>query len=176
VTELPDYTAAIDPLVSLLVGALGASVIGLIGALFGAWIQGRREHRKWLRERRYEAYRTFAVDMNSFHKLKLTKRTAATTRSMRDESLDLLRRFGESFESVSLLGPKKVNEAGQRWMWAANALQKKDADSIETWRQARWNFLIAAGKELRTGNVGDQPLSRDGDEQLTVAPGTEDGD
>lgn len=45
----------IDPLISLLVGAFGATLLGFVGA----WIQSRREHAKWYRERRFEAYLKF---------------------------------------------------------------------------------------------------------------------
>ena len=41
-----------DDLVPVVVGAL----LALVGGLLGAWIQGRREHRRWVREQRFEAY------------------------------------------------------------------------------------------------------------------------
>ncbi|NEN04735.1 hypothetical protein G3T36_02525 [Diaminobutyricibacter tongyongensis] len=41
-----------DSLILVVVGALVTFAAGLIGA----WIQSRREHSKWLRERRYEAF------------------------------------------------------------------------------------------------------------------------
>lgn len=34
-------------------------LIAVAGGLVGAWIAGRREHSRWLREQRYEAYRAF---------------------------------------------------------------------------------------------------------------------
>ena len=46
----------VDPLLSLLIGAFGASVVGLAGALLGAWLQSRREHSRWTRDKRFEAY------------------------------------------------------------------------------------------------------------------------
>ena len=49
----------VDPLVSLLIGAFGAAVLGTIGALLGAWIQSRREHLRWIRQERLTAYRDF---------------------------------------------------------------------------------------------------------------------
>lgn len=48
-----------DPYLSLLVGALGASIVGLLGGFAGASIQSRREHSRWVREQRIDAYRDF---------------------------------------------------------------------------------------------------------------------
>lgn len=41
-----------DDLVPVIVGAL----LALVGGLLGAWIQGRREHSRWVREQRFQAY------------------------------------------------------------------------------------------------------------------------
>lgn len=41
-----------DALVPVVVGGL----LALIGGLLGAWVQGRREHSRWVREQRFEAY------------------------------------------------------------------------------------------------------------------------
>lgn len=62
-----------DDLVPVLVGGL----IAFLGGLVGAAIQGRREHRRWLRERRYEAF-VSAVD------------TASIVRSVATEVVDLV--------------------------------------------------------------------------------------
>ncbi|TFD04117.1 hypothetical protein [Cryobacterium sp. TMT1-66-1] len=45
---------------SLLSALIGALVVALAG-LLGAFIQGRREHSKWVREQRYTAYTAFAA-------------------------------------------------------------------------------------------------------------------
>lgn len=41
-----------DALVPVIVGGL----LALVGGLIGAWVQGRREHSRWVREQRFEAY------------------------------------------------------------------------------------------------------------------------
>ena len=41
-----------DALVPVVVGGL----LALVGGLIGAWVQGRREHSRWVREQRFEAY------------------------------------------------------------------------------------------------------------------------
>lgn len=45
--------AAIDPTILSLASSFGAVVLTVIAGFIGAWIQSRREHRVWLRERRY---------------------------------------------------------------------------------------------------------------------------
>ncbi|WP_395638959.1 hypothetical protein [Pseudolysinimonas sp.] len=64
----------VDPLLSLLVGALGAALLGLLGA----WIQSRREDQRWIREQRLIAYtdflsatRGFSVDVDGADDLKM---------------------------------------------------------------------------------------------------------
>lgn len=49
--------ATIDPLLSLLIGALGAAALTVAGGFVGAWLQSRREHARWIREQRLAAYR-----------------------------------------------------------------------------------------------------------------------
>lgn len=43
-----------DDLIPVVVGAVLAALAGFVGA----WIQAAREHRRWVRERRYEAFQT----------------------------------------------------------------------------------------------------------------------
>jgi hypothetical protein len=47
----------VDPLLSLLIGSLGAAILTIGGAAVGAWLQSRREHSRWIREQRLIAYR-----------------------------------------------------------------------------------------------------------------------
>ena len=71
----------IDPLVALLVGAFGAAMLTVLGGLLGAWIQSIRDHRKWLRERRFEAYRDFMINMSQLSSLTRTRSTLGTQRA-----------------------------------------------------------------------------------------------
>lgn len=41
---------------AFLLTALGGAVAAGLFALLGSWVQSRREHHRWIRERRYEAY------------------------------------------------------------------------------------------------------------------------
>ena len=140
----------IDPLLSLLVGALGASLIGLLGA----WIQARRDHRKWLREKRFDAYRAFLVSMSTYEELAKIEPTPQNAESTLKRLRDLIENLSNSFETVSLLGPRKVNAVGQNWVNAATALTKDKTDlSHEAFRSARWQFLVVSGKVLKSENV-----------------------
>lgn len=48
--------AAIDPTVLALLSGFGGVAVTVVAGFIGAWIQGRREHEKWMRELRYEAF------------------------------------------------------------------------------------------------------------------------
>jgi len=90
--------SSVDPLFALLFGALGASVLGLIGGAIGAWVQSRREHRRWLRDQKLAAYTTV---------LDLTSRLQIIRPAARDDDQidgDLFALF-RATASVDLFGP-----------------------------------------------------------------------
>lgn len=142
----------VDPTVlALISGASTAAVIGLLGA----WIQSRREHSKWLRERRFEAYRDFMVDMDAFRRLRSQPATVVTIRKLKRQHEQFAATFPGSFEAVSLLGPRRVNAEGQSWLEVfevANA-SSSEIDAAD-FAASRWAFLVAAGRTLRSKNVG----------------------
>lgn len=45
-----------DPTLLALLSIFGGAALTVIAGFIGAWIQGRREHKKWLREQRLNAY------------------------------------------------------------------------------------------------------------------------
>lgn len=145
----------IDPWISLLVGALGASLIGLLGAA----IQAAREHRKWLRERRFEAYRAFMVDMNTAQSIVATKPTRGELENFKQRVKTYAENASHAFEAVSLLGPRNVNRAGQRWMKALGAFaeNRDDGARVDAVNAARWRFLVVAGRVLKSRNVTEHP-------------------
>lgn len=150
--------ATIDPLIALLVGAFGAALLTVIGGLIGAWIQSVRDHRKWLRERRFEAYRDFMINMSQLSNLVRTKINIANAESVKSTLHALSDEIVRSSEAVSMLGPRSVNAAGQDWVGAALNLTRENSDANrESMRQGRWKFLTAVGKELGSKNVGDAP-------------------
>lgn len=148
----------VDPLTTLLVGAFGAATLTLIGGFVGAFIQHRREHERWLRQRRYEAYRAFMIDMDTHRDLMQTTPTLFNAIAYVKRANALQRGVANAYEAVSLLGPRKVNAAGQQWVWAATDLfhARTDAAKRKAWADARWAFLVAAGKELESKNVGPE--------------------
>lgn len=146
--------APVDPLFALLVGALGASLLGLLGA----WIQSRREHRKWLREQRFEAYRQFMIDMSDMSRIVSQTPTLLNAGALKADIETLVERFSHSFEAVSLLGPKSVNAAGTEWTSAALVVVRdRSHENRVKLNRARWQFLIVAGRELKSANVGAEP-------------------
>jgi hypothetical protein len=153
-----ESVTAIDPLVALLVGAFGAALLTVVGGLIGAWIQSIREHRKWLRERRFEAYRDFMINMSQLSHIlsaKIDASRAVNVRAGLDAWSDQIVRSGEA---VSILGPKVVNAAGQDWLGAAQAQAEDNSEANkEAMRRGRWKFLVAVSKELNSKSVGELP-------------------
>jgi hypothetical protein len=49
----------LDPTTQLLLTIFGAAFLTALAGFAGAWLQGRREHRRWLRQERLGAYLTF---------------------------------------------------------------------------------------------------------------------
>lgn len=53
--EAAESAVAIDPTVLALLTIFGSVTVTVLVGLIGAWLQSKREHARWLRERRYEA-------------------------------------------------------------------------------------------------------------------------
>lgn len=71
----PSATAepvTIDPTLLALI-PIGTVILTIIAGLVGAWIQGRREHKRWLREERLAAYVSF---LNVVHHIENETRVA----------------------------------------------------------------------------------------------------
>lgn len=90
----------IDPLASLLIGAFGAAVLTVGGGLFGAWIQSRREHARWLREERLGAYESFLISAESM--------LAYRADQSAQRADDLMNTMHASAATARLLGPDSV--------------------------------------------------------------------
>lgn len=160
--------ATTDPLIVAIVSVALTLIVSVVVGLLTAWLSRRGEHAKWLRERRFDAYLAFMIDMDAFVELasNTSKPTSATVARLEK----LFERFSASHEAVSLLGPKRVNAAGQKWIWAAGEV--RDLHDRTAASAARWQFLIAAGGVLRSLNVGREPLKKpaeDSGENNTVA-------
>jgi hypothetical protein len=57
--EAVEAVATVDPLLYVLAGALGAAGLTAVAGFIGAWINSRRDHKRWEREQRLDAYRGF---------------------------------------------------------------------------------------------------------------------
>ena len=85
-------STTVDPF-SIWFTALGGAAIAVAGGLVGAWIQGRREHKMWLRQKRFDLYNGLLEAAAVAHfdksigrevefKLGLTKTTAAVANTL----------------------------------------------------------------------------------------------
>lgn len=126
--ELADAAAAIDPTALALLSIFGGVAITVIGGFIGAWIQARREHRKWLRDQRYEAFVRLLVLMRS---IRLTGKrlnslieeinqgtargeqpnasTVAELKELQKKSNETFERLGEVAAPMNLLGSSIVD-------------------------------------------------------------------
>ena len=138
--ELADQAQSIDPVLSLLVGALGAAALGLIGA----WIQGRREHSKWRREQRLAAYLVLLADIerNIAFTLRNGKKAEVT-----DEEAAASRLAGAT---VSLVGPVKVQSAFNHYSVAFRKWDGEDESRREHLDEVRLQLLGTMRSVLRT--------------------------
>lgn len=135
----------VDPLLSLLIGALGAALIGLLGAL----IQSRREHARWIREQRLAAYLAYARE---------SERILSDSPSGFGGHASVLDAQAAT-ATLRLLGPERVFEAAFAFTVSAIryafVMGEPDAnpDSVGATYQhlsdARQTFIDAARRELR---------------------------
>ena len=94
------FKGVVDPYLSLLVGALGAALIGLLGA----WIQAKREHSRWVRERRFDAYVGF---------LNITETSGAwNNRPSTGDQFEVIDGFSDALNTLRIVGPDNVFSAG----------------------------------------------------------------
>lgn len=102
-----------DLTIPLLAGGIGGGVVGLVGA---AW-QSRRDHRRWLRERRYEAFNAYltAIDQKFL---------------MGDDSGDFSRIL-ETQSNLTLVGPGSIIPHAIELYDAGHQLWKDDNGGTE---------------------------------------------
>jgi hypothetical protein len=125
----------IDPLFALLVGALGASLIGL----FGAWVQSRREHKRWLLQKRYDAYEAY---LSQIDKHALDSRGNAGPKTLKEMKV-AIHPVSEAVTAISLLGPEYL-------IYNASKLRDVFADFLAAgkeppeFKDTRSSFIVAA--------------------------------
>lgn len=92
--------------VTAVVTAAGA----VVAAMFGARMQARREHTKWVRERRYDAYVAFAALVASVVMSKQGGLEPAQPQNMQ-----------ENLQAIFILGPPKMVNAANRLVKAEDS-------------------------------------------------------
>jgi hypothetical protein len=141
--------SGVDPVLSLVIGAFGAALIAAIAGFVGAAINRRREHERWVRERRFDAYLAL---------LQLGRRMPdATHEEMRERDEDYFDALDNAGGAVQFLGPKEVSRLALDFEGAANDLAVarglKDSDEVRLEKltaltQAELAFAKAARAEL----------------------------
>jgi hypothetical protein len=130
--------AGVDPFV-LFVTALGGAVVAVVGGLIGAWLQGRREHRKWIREKRllrYDAVLDAAAE-------------AHFAKSINDESgfVQGLTATSAAVASILLVGPDEVHDLADNLRGALITFEPDGKHSLDYYT-TRGLFVLAARDAL----------------------------
>lgn len=107
-----------DPVGIALVSIFGGAALTALAGLFGAWLQGRREHRRWVRERRYEAFVAAEAVFSQlgFIDVRLKRFSdAGDKRSfdalVRERDEFVTKTVGAVIAPLELLGPQSVADA-----------------------------------------------------------------
>lgn len=106
--------------------AFGGVTVTALAGLLGAWIQSRREHARWLHERRYAAY------LGVLQELDLD--TAEV-----ELSIEIVRRYASE---IALLGPASLRTPLGRFIQADTEPEKYDRG------KARTQYLEAVQRAL----------------------------
>jgi hypothetical protein len=151
-------TSVLDPTIQVLLTIFGGALIAAVAGLLGAMLQGRREHKRWLRERRFEAFvRAFALlkafDLNASKQ----KRIAAAMRAdsetadadalrieqLQTEADQLYTSVAAELAPIIVLGPNAVTERALEIQFAYEANDKTARGRAEA------AFIEAAQRVLK---------------------------
>ena len=136
-----------DALLSVLVGALGASLLGLLGA----WIQSRREHERWVREQRFAAYNSL---------MKLAERVRSRNSADADGDAEYFSQLFQALGTLRLVGPAAVLQAARAFGEAATAYENlglsEDSETGRAELVARLSTTRKALVELMRKELGMQ--------------------
>ncbi|WP_457098830.1 hypothetical protein [Microbacterium sp. P5_E9] len=121
--------------IALAAGVAGV-VLTVVAGFIGAWIQGRREHTKWVKEKRYEAYvEVWALN----HMLTNNRRALRSAQAKGDQAGvdrysarldDLNATFERAGAPLNVLGPEEVTAAALKMLDASNGddrTEKRDS-------------------------------------------------
>lgn len=151
----------IDPTLLAVLSIFGGVAVTALAGLLGAWIQGRREHKRWLREHRFAAYLQMIDVITAMHDVPALLRAYIAgapggsleelSQSDQDElrkqakgvdTKSLLVQFQEARGIFYLLGPESVSAAVG--IYARHFPDVEDAERD----QARAEVLRLMRKEL----------------------------
>ncbi len=142
-TDAATTAAVIDPTLIVLLPIIGV-IATILGGLLGAWIQGRREHRKWLRERRFDAYTVVDTALTRIEILLRRASSepdrAAEYRRAADEIT--LHELPDVLSRLNLVGPDSVITAKNEYR---SAVAEGDEDALNVTSTA---FIQAMRKAL----------------------------
>jgi DNA-binding helix-hairpin-helix protein with protein kinase domain len=132
----------VQPIVLALIPILSV-LLTVLSGLVGAWIQNRREHKKWVRERRFEAYIALSELVHAME-------------TERDVVQDIAAKQARAFEALRQLGEKSVSEGEKKYLDAERAKVNRDLEQIsERLDRARQNLL----KMLDEWGIRKAPVS-----------------
>lgn len=124
-----------DPTALALLSIFGGAALTAIAGLIGAVVQARREHNRWVRERRYEAFVKVQTLMEELEAIKwsLIARTSPDLERAEAAMEQLMLKFAEYNAPIVVLGPGYVVSA----IKAVNAASDEDEHDVAQWRLQR---------------------------------------
>lgn len=149
IAEQAAQGSSIDPTLLALLSIFGGALIAAIAGLVGAWIQARREHRVWLREKRYEAYVTAKIYMREVHRQVTNLKGARDSgdKQRREEATKQIAaledKLSETTGALMILSPAKVAIAVGNLSTAIFEGKQSDVNAAER------DFVKAMQKSLR---------------------------
>jgi len=94
-------------LAGIATGAVGAALLGILGA----WISSLREHAKWVREERLQAYLGMLTLINGIsNRYVLVRSQVAAGNTVTLDEEKMLEDFPSAFAALDLLGPVRMSK------------------------------------------------------------------
>lgn len=134
----------------------GGAALTVIAGFIGAYIQARREHKRWVLDHRYEAFvRAFALikafDLNRSKQMKLAEREGATIddpdlQALLAQADELYTTVADAMIPIAVLGPDSVS---RHVLDMQAAYEAEDKIALG---EAERAFVISARKALKIRN------------------------
>jgi hypothetical protein len=139
----------LDPTAQLLLTIFGAALVTALAGFAGATFQGHREHRRWLLDRRFEAFvRAFTVikafDLNWSKQRKLVESGTPVghpdLQALMSHADELYTTVADALAPIIVLGPDSVAKQVQR-------MQKAYEDDDRASQGAAERAFVASARE-----------------------------